>query len=346
MAPDHRVLLVGFGGYGPTHAQAWRSIGLGTTLIVADPDPAARAKALAAGFDAGNIVEDYRTCLDAVDIVDAVVPLPVHMMVAEAALGAGKHLLLEKPATANAGDAARLAAMTAQSGQVVQIGYPMRFHPLAIALKDLLASGVLGDPVYLAGESSGFKRLRADIGVLRNDAVHLLDLTRWLLGQTPNQVFAVLQDDLGRGVESLACVVLRYADGVVARIEAGRTGIGHNRDPIVPGAVTTQLFCVVGSKGAAEINFHTGRLTHRRARYRDDGQMSTPEMQEAIVTEDICCSWTDVTARALRAFIDSVDTDGRSRVPVGEAGVDMAILCEAIEASAQTCTTIDLEAKR
>ncbi len=343
-AAHHRVLLAGYGNYGPTHAQAWRSVGLGATLIVADPDPAARARALADGIDAGNIVEDFRSCLDAVDIVDAVVPLSLHMMVAEAALLAGKHLALEKPATANTADAARLAAMAVQSGKVVQIGYPMRFHPLAIALKDLLTKGTLGDPVYLAGESSGFKRLRSDVGVLRNDAVHLLDLTRWLLGRVPDRIFAVLQDDLGRGVESLACVVLRYADGVVARIEAGRTGVGHNPDPIVPGGITTQVFSVVGSKGAAEIDFHSGVLLHRPAVFRNDEHMSLPELQDAVVTENLFCSWPDVTGRAFSAFIDSIDTGRLAQVPVCEAGLDMAILCEAIETSAESCTTVYLEA--
>ena len=343
-APLHRVLLVGFGAFGPTHADAWRLIGLGATLIVADPNPAARAKALAAGIDAGNIVEDFRECLDAVDIVDVVVPLAAHMVVAEAAIKAGKHLYLEKPATTNSCEAAQLAALAAHSGRVVQIGYQMRFHPLALALKELLESGALGDPVYLAGEISGFKRLRTDIGVLRNDAVHFLDLTRWLLGQPPNRIFAVVQDDLGRGVDSLVCVVLRYASGVVARIEAGRTGIGHNPDPIVPGGVTTQTFSVVGSKGAAEINFHTGMLLHRPAVFRDEEQQSLPELQDLAVRENIFCNWTDVAARALAAFIDTIDSGIEPQVPICEAGVDMAILCEAIEASAETYTTIHLEA--
>ncbi len=344
VARAHRVLLVGYGGYGPNHAEAWRSMGLGDQMIVADTDPAARADALAAGITENNIVEDFRQCLDAVDIVDAVVPLAAHMTVAEAALNAGKHLLLEKPATANTSDAARLAALAAHAGTVVQIGYQLRYHPLATALKDLLTSGALGDPVYLAGESSGFKRLRSDIGVLRNDAVHLLDLTRWLIGKAPNRIFAVLRDDLGRGVESLACVVLRYTDGVVARIEAGRTGIGHNPDPFVPGGVTTHMFSVVGSEGAAEINFHTGALVHRRARFHDEERISRPELKDLIVSENITCSWPEVTARSLSAFVDSIDNDDATGVPVYEAGVDMAILCEAIETSAETAMTVSLEA--
>lgn len=344
MSPAHRVLLVGYGGYGPNHAEAWRSIGLGDNMIVADTDPVARAEALAAGIPECNIVEDFRRYLGEVDIVDAVVPLSAHMIVAEAALSAGKHLMLEKPATATASDAARLAALAAHAGTAVQIGYQMRYHPLAMALKDLVASGALGDPIYLAGESSGFKRLRTDIGVLRNDAVHFLDLTRWFLGKAPHRIFAVLQDDLGRGVESLACVVLRYADGVVARIEAGRTGIGHNPDPFVPGGVTTHVFSVVGSEGAAEINFHTGALVHRRARYCDEERMSRPELQDVIVSEHIRCSWVEVTARALSAFVDTIDNNDATSVPVYETGVDMAILCEAIETSAETSMTVSLEA--
>ncbi len=340
---SYRVLLVGYGGHGPTHAAAWRRIGLGQSMIVADPDPAARARALADGIPKNNIFADFRPCLDAVDIVDAVVPVTAHMDVAVAALSANKHLLLEKPATATSNDAARLAALAMQVGTVVQIGYQLRFHPLAVALKDLVTSGELGDPVYVAGESSGFKRLRSDLGVLRNDAVHFLDLTRWLLNKTPDQVFGVLQDDLHRGVESLACVILRYADGMVARIEAGRTGIGHNPDPFVPGGITTQVYSVVGSKGAAEINFHTGQLVHRLARFSNEERMSRPILQDAVTTEKITCSWTEATARSFRAFVDAIETKVLAPVPVCEAGVDLAILCEAIEKSAETGMSVHLE---
>ena len=180
--------------------------------------------------------------------------------------------------------------------------------------------------------------------MLRNDAVHFIDLARWLLGEAPQSVFAVLGGDLGRGTPSLALIVLTYSSGTVVRIEVGRTGVGHLPDPFVSGAVTTQVFSIVGTLGAAEANFHAGSLLHRRAHFVEEPGTWQPELEDATLIEGKACAWHEVMTRAFAAFLDAIEHGTPSPVPVDEAALEMAVICAAVERSAEAGTTVSLAA--
>jgi UDP-N-acetylglucosamine 3-dehydrogenase len=194
------VLQVGFGGFGPTHLEAWQRHE--ADLWVADLDPAARARA-ANRLPAGRVVADYRAALDQVALVDIVTPTAQHVDLCIAAIEAGKDVFVEKPLTLQVEEALRLADAVAASDRILQVGYYFRHHPLARYARERVAQGDLGWLRYLGGSFCGFKRARADLGVTANDAVHFLDLLNWLTGAAPAEVFAVQRDHFGRGHEDL-----------------------------------------------------------------------------------------------------------------------------------------------
>ncbi|WP_290060546.1 Gfo/Idh/MocA family protein [Amycolatopsis solani] len=79
--------------------------------------------------------------------IDAVYnPLPngLHGRWTRAALEAGKHVLCEKPFTANAAEAREIAALAAASDRVVMEAFHYRYHPLALWVEEIVASGELG----------------------------------------------------------------------------------------------------------------------------------------------------------------------------------------------------------
>src|SRR3954454_8917608 len=79
--------------------------------------------------------------------VDAVYnPLPngLHGKWTRAALAAGKHVLCEKPFTANAAEAREVAELSAKSDRVVMEAFHYRYHPLAARIEQIIASGKLG----------------------------------------------------------------------------------------------------------------------------------------------------------------------------------------------------------
>ncbi|MGH6945553.1 MAG: Gfo/Idh/MocA family protein [Geminicoccaceae bacterium] len=337
MTPTSRtVLQAGFGGFGPTHLQAWLRKGFGRHLWIADPDPSARARA-ALHLPAERIVADYREVLEDADLVDVVAPTEEHVEICIAAIEAGKDVLVEKPLTLRVDEAQRLAEIVAASDRILQVGYYFRHHPLARYARDRVTRGDLGRLRYLSGNFYGLKRARGDIGVTANDAVHFLDLFNWLIGAAPVEVFAVQRDHFGRGLDDLSVILLTWPDGTLAKIEASYIQPGRQPDAVMPNALTTKTVEVCGSEGALEIDFQAERLIWHRVRHerRDDG-LWHPVFGDAIVPKLEPRGAVEVVASQLTEFLDHVEHRTAPEADVRSCGVAMAVLLDAIALSART----------
>jgi predicted dehydrogenase len=105
-----------------------------------------RARAFAAKHGIARVHDSYEALI-ADPEVDAVYnPLPngLHGRWTRAAVNAGKHVLCEKPFTANANEAREIAELVADSDRVVMEAFHYRYHPLALRAEEIVASGELG----------------------------------------------------------------------------------------------------------------------------------------------------------------------------------------------------------
>jgi predicted dehydrogenase len=332
-----RVLQIGCGSFGPTPLEAWRRLGLGETLWVADPDPDARARAAACNVPAARIAADYRAVLDQVDLVDVVAATDRHVEICLAAIAAGKDVFVEKPLTLVADDARRLAAAVEESDRVLQVGYYFRHRPLTWYARERIGRGEIGELRYLSGNFSGFKRARRDVGCTANDAVHFLDLFNWLIGAAPTEVFSVQRDHFGRGLEDLSLILLTYPNGALAKVETGYIQPGRQPDNVVANALTTKAIEICGGEGALEIDYQAERLVWHRVRHtlHDDG-FWRPVFADAIVPKLEPRGPVGVLMSELTEFLGHAVSRTRPGADVQRAGVDMALMYEAIMASACT----------
>jgi len=112
---------------------------------VAARDPA-RAQAFAAENGIPRVHDDYDKLIADPDLDAIYNPLPngLHGRWTRAALDAGKHVLCEKPFTANAAEAREIADQAAQSDRVVMEAFHYRYHPLALRVEEIVASGEIG----------------------------------------------------------------------------------------------------------------------------------------------------------------------------------------------------------
>jgi predicted dehydrogenase len=112
---------------------------------------------------------------------------------AAAAIRAGKHVLVEKPAGISAGEIRELENLAAEQKVVVRVGYNHRFHPSFQKAREIVDSGVIGPLMFIRGRYGhggrvGYDReWRADPklsggGELIDQGVHLIDLAGWFLG--------------------------------------------------------------------------------------------------------------------------------------------------------------------
>ena len=107
---------------------------------------ASRAKAFAAKHGIARAYDIYQALIDDPGLDAIYIPLPndLHGRWTRAALDAGKHVLCEKPLTANAAEGTEIAELAPTSGPVVMAAFHYRYHPFALRVEEIIASGELG----------------------------------------------------------------------------------------------------------------------------------------------------------------------------------------------------------
>jgi predicted dehydrogenase len=105
-----------------------------------------RAQAFAAKQHIARVHDDYDQLIADPDIDAIYNPLPngLHGKWTRAAIEAGKHVLCEKPFTANAAEAREITELAAKSDRVVMEAFHYRYHPLTLRIEEIIASGELG----------------------------------------------------------------------------------------------------------------------------------------------------------------------------------------------------------
>jgi len=177
-----------------------RSKALAGAKLVATADlDFKRAEALAAEFPDVEPFDDWRKLIDTAG-VDIVVVATTNNALAEvtlAAIQAGKHVLVEKPAARNADELLPLIEAAREHGVQVRVGFNHRYHPAFIKVNELIQNDVLGEMMFIRaryghGGRVGYDReWRADPelsggGELLDQGVHLIDLARLLMGNFPH----------------------------------------------------------------------------------------------------------------------------------------------------------------
>jgi len=153
------------------------------------------ADALADSTKKCMATDDWREVVNHQDVSAVIVATPHHMLseIAAAAIEAGRHVLVEKPAARNAEELRPLVRQAEVKDVRVRVGFNHRYHRAFRKMHEILNSGELGPLMFLRaryghGGRVGYDReWRADPalsggGELIDQGVHLIDLARWCLG--------------------------------------------------------------------------------------------------------------------------------------------------------------------
>lgn len=341
---EPRILQVGYGTFGVQHARAWAALEHESSLTIADPSSEAR-EAAAAAHPKARIIADWREALDEVDALDIVSPSDIHHAIAIAALEAGRDLFIEKPMATSTAHACEIAGRAAAARRIVQVGYLLRVHPAARALREHVRTAGVGAMSMIVAEFISLKRPRRDAGAVLNDAVHVLDLICWIIGRLPDEVSATLVDRLGRGLEDIAAITLSWNDGPVARVDASCVVPGEHADPFARGAFSRKRLTITGDRGQASVDFMLDALTTRKCLLmpQNDGGWiplyESPQRRGFMPLSPI-----QGMAAQFAIFLDAI---GRRVQPEAgaDSGVAMAILAGAIFEAARRKATIVIPSK-
>lgn len=241
--PTLGVGMIGYAFMGRAHSQAWRNVrsyfdvpaAPGLVAVAGRNEAAARDTADRFGW--AGVETDWRRLLerDDIDIIDICTPGDTHAEIAVAALEAGKHVLIEKPVTLDADEAAAIRDVAAGRGLLAMEAMWTRYLPHMIRIRELVRSGALGEVRALAADHT--QQISADpahrLNALELGGGALLDLGiypvsfAWDILGAPVEVRA-----LGRlgetGADTEVSIALTHASGAVSSLLTSSRAAGPN----------------------------------------------------------------------------------------------------------------------
>jgi len=213
-----RVAVLGAGSLGKEHARVYSELAAAGRLVLAgvhdiQPESARRV----AEKHRIPVLESVAAAAAASDALSVVTPTTTHFELARDLLRQGKHVLVEKPMTENAAQAAELVQLARQRRCVLQVGHVERFNPVFKYLES-----VATEPRFIETHRlSPYPARSTDIGVVLDLMIHDLDVVLAFVKSPVSSVDAVGIPVLSTS-EDIANARLRFANGCVANLTVSR----------------------------------------------------------------------------------------------------------------------------
>jgi len=217
-----KVAVMGYGYWGPKVVRALSRVLPEDQVVICEPDAEARSQA-ADTHPLSPLVSDCRAVLEdpSIAAVHVCTPARSHYSVAKHALGAGKHVLVEKPLAASLSEALSLAEEARTRGLVLMAGHVYLYNRWLDALRVLLVAGRLGEPRYLCSQRTSLgPRVREDVSVVWDYLMHDAYLLPHLLGRRPEAVSAHGGSYLRPGLPDVVFARLDFGGGLFASCHA------------------------------------------------------------------------------------------------------------------------------
>jgi len=220
-----RVAVIGTGMIGQDHIRRLSTVLSGARVVaVNDVDPA-RSAEVAAGVGATPYASGEEA-IAATD-VDAVVVTSwggSHEQYVVASIAAGKPVFCEKPLADTVEACTRiLGAEVAHGSRLVQVGFMRRYDPAYRAMKEVVDSGRIGDPLIMhcGHRNPSVPGYYTKESAIVDTAVHEIDLVRWLFGEeiAAVRVLTPRKSKNGGELQDPLLVLFEMAGGAIVDVE-------------------------------------------------------------------------------------------------------------------------------
>ena len=249
-----------------------------------------------------------------VDAVTICTPTVTHYQIATQALRAGKHALVEKPMTNTASEARELLSLANEQRLRLMPGHIERFNPAVDYLKSLLDDKRLGTVTLFHARRVGrWPERIGDVGVVRDTAIHDIDLARYIFEDEANSVHARI-GSVKHTKEDYAEILLQFRRGGTAFIDANW---------LTPRKTRTLI--VTGSEATVELDYISQEIS-----IEDSKQLIKPNLEKK-----------EPLRIELTHFTDSLIGDKPFKVD-GEDGLKAVEICEVVLQAGTTGQTVPL----
>lgn len=215
------VAVIGTGFWGKNHARVYKELDSTSLIAICDAD-VQRAKKVATQFGVKAYTNSSRMLknesIEAISVCTWSTSLAKEAL---KALTAGKHVLVEKPMATNTKQARKLLTAAEENKLHFTVGFLMRFIPAVQHIREAVADKKLGELVCATAKRvSQWPERVGDVGVVKDTAIHDIDVMRFIFNEDPVAVYAKTGSMRHRKFEDYAQIMLTYDEGKSAFIES------------------------------------------------------------------------------------------------------------------------------
>lgn len=287
------------------YASALNSLEEASLAGVWDDDPA-RGREFAKTYGA-DFFDNIDALLDKCDAAVVTSENKRHADLVDKAARAGRHILCEKPVVTSEDEADRMLDDVSEAGIIFMTAFPCRFSPAYERLRERVRNGDVGKVLAICATNHGMcpfgwfvESEESGGGAMMDHTVHVADLLRDLLQESPTEVYAQTGNNIyAEQWDDTAMMHLKFASGVFATIDASWS---RPKTYKTWGDVRMN---VVGEKGVIELDmfgqaFDWYKDSHRAAFFG-----------------------SDIDARMIKAFLQSIETGEAPPVTLND-GIEAA----------------------
>jgi len=309
------VAVIGAGFWGSNHLRVYRELPNANLLSICEVDPQRLKQAVEkyqikgyASFSdllKNESVEAVSICTWATRLAE----------MTEEALKAGKHVLVEKPVANDSKQAKGLIRLAENNDLCFMVGFIERYNPGVKNLKSYIRNGEVGDVVSaLSRRVSEWPERIGDIGVVKDSAIHDIDILRFIFEEEPSTVYAKIGRLRHQKFEDYAQIMMTFKGGKTAFIEANW---------LTPQKVRQLI--VTGSEEILSLDYISQKITIEKR-----GTTIIPSH-----------SWSEPLKLELQDFVDSV-LNNSNPLATGEDGLRALVIAEAVFKSSERERTVKL----
>jgi len=212
--------IIGCGYWGPNLVRNFNALEDARVVGVSDLRPE-RLEYISRLYPHISIIS--RDCNDilhnsGIDAVVIATPVSTHFTLGMEALENGKHILMEKPMTATTEQAEVLIETAERKNLTLMVDHTFIYTGAVRKIKELVASGELGDLYYFDSVRVNLGLFQSDVNVIWDLAPHDVSIMDHLLDQPPRMISAMGVAHFGGGIENMAYISVLYDSGLIGHV--------------------------------------------------------------------------------------------------------------------------------
>ena len=265
---------------------------------------------------------DYQQILRDPEINAVVIALPVfkHYQIAKDALLSDKHVLIEKPMTANIQEAKELIKIANDKNKILMVDHTFEYSGPINKMKEVIESGELGNIYYIRANWFNLGLLQPDVNVIWDLATHIISIINYVTDSKPQSINANAKPYIRENISEIATINIDFSKGISAFLSVGWLEPRKTREMTIIGSKKMLVYDLMNSDEPVKI-YDKGVILNENKIDYTSGEIYSPQIKNIEPLKTMC-----------KHFIDCIRNNKKPRSD-GQSGLNVIKVLEAAEKS-------------